>query len=93
MCGRHVHRSLSDGGRLGSDRPRQALQFDGIADQIEVTSNRSLTLGNQLTFEAWINPRKQERNTILSSSSRLLPPTNCNCNFFQGPVDDIRVWN
>jgi N-acetylneuraminic acid mutarotase len=45
--------------------PGQALQFDGVASQVQVPSSALLTQP-QFTFEAWVNPQKQGCNTIFS---------------------------
>src|SRR5215472_16165871 len=45
--------------------PGLALQFDGVASQVQVPANAALT-PSQFTFEAWVNPQKQDCNTILS---------------------------
>src|SRR5215472_17223477 len=45
--------------------PGLALQFDGVASQVQVPANAALT-PSQFTFEAWINPQKQDCNTIIS---------------------------
>jgi hypothetical protein len=42
-----------------------ALSFNG-SSYVQVASNASLTLGNQVTFEAWVNPSVPACNTILS---------------------------
>src|SRR5262245_26900265 len=59
-------------GQIG---PGQALRFDGVAVQAQVSPNALLTLSNQVSFEAWINPQKQDCNTILSSGTGLDPAT------------------
>jgi len=45
--------------------PGLAMQFDGVASQVQVPADPALT-PSQFTFEAWINPQKQGCNTILS---------------------------
>lgn len=45
--------------------PGQALQFDGAASQVQVAAKPALTPA-QFTFEAWVNPQKQDCNTIVS---------------------------
>jgi hypothetical protein len=46
--------------------PGSALRLDGIDDHVVVASNASLTLSNQLTFEAWVFVEESKCNTILS---------------------------
>src|SRR4026207_1860459 len=43
--------------------PGQALQFDGLASEVQVPASALMTISNQLTFEAWIHPQKQDCNT------------------------------
>jgi hypothetical protein len=45
--------------------PGLALQFDGVASQVQIPADPGLT-PSQFTFEAWVNPQKQNCNTILS---------------------------
>lgn len=46
--------------------PDYALDLDGVSAQVVINSNASLTLSNQLTLEAWINPTDASLATILS---------------------------
>jgi hypothetical protein len=50
---------------LAQTGPGLAMQFDGVASQVQVPANPTLT-PSQFTFEAWVNPQKQDCNTIIS---------------------------
>ncbi|MDQ6915143.1 MAG: fibronectin type III domain-containing protein, partial [Actinomycetota bacterium] len=49
---------------LGSDTANKAASFDGVDDQVRVTSSTSLRLGSPLSLEAWLKP-----STIPASGS------------------------
>jgi hypothetical protein len=55
--------------------PGSALQFDGLASQVQIPAPALQSLSNQLTFEAWIEPQTAACQTILSSGTGVDPST------------------